>query len=168
MNYRKIYITGVGGVGKTYFAKKISLVARMKNYELDDIVFEEDSFKKVDEKKRDAELNKILKLDEWVIDGASSKEWIAPLIRSCDVVIVIKRGFRSARKRIYRRFLRGKIFGNKRKERFSDVVKLARASNDESHKDIMDTIQKHSRKHKKQIMVLSSKEELNNFLKIFQ
>jgi len=97
-NYKKIYIIGACGSGKTTFAKKLSEQLGIPYFSLDNIYRFEKSRKIRPDTKRTDMLNDIFRKKSWIIEGAHAKEWTAEIWEHCDVVIFCNP---SAIKRIY-------------------------------------------------------------------
>ncbi len=96
MKISKIYIMGPPGSGKTAFAKKIGQELKIKNFDLDDVKFREDSYKKIHPEKRNKKLKEILKNKQWIIEGSYAHNWINPAIKKADIVIILKKKFTKA------------------------------------------------------------------------
>lgn len=86
MKYKKIYIIGISGSGKTYLANKLSKKLKIDHLDLDDIFW----ISKYDKKRTDVECEKILKKyinkDSWIVDGVYSA-WTDVAAKSCDVIV---------------------------------------------------------------------------------
>lgn len=70
MKYKKIFITGIYGSGKTTLSKKISKKSNIKMFELDDIKYlrHYDRLRSINERK--VKLKNITKQNSWIIEGS--------------------------------------------------------------------------------------------------
>ena len=100
--YNRIWIIGGSGSGKTYLARKISKILKIKNYELDDIIWDKKYTLKRPKALMVKKLKKITKKEKWIIEGVSSS-WIESGIKRADLVILLKV---HSSKIIWRLFLR--------------------------------------------------------------
>ena len=64
---KRIYIIGSTGSGKTYLARKLSLLFGIKSYDLDDIYWIKKYYKKRDENVKQRMLERIYQKKEWII-----------------------------------------------------------------------------------------------------
>lgn len=83
----KIYIIGGARSGKSFLGKWLSGKTGIKHYDLDKIVFIEIGKTVRNESDRDAELNKILSNDGWIIEGAYTEKFILPALKKADIII---------------------------------------------------------------------------------
>jgi adenylate kinase family enzyme len=72
MNYKRIFILGTTGTGKTHLAYLLSKKLKIKKYSLDDVYWKRKYDIKRTEKERDKELKKITKNKRWIIEGIYS------------------------------------------------------------------------------------------------
>lgn len=158
---------GPPGSGKTSFAKKICQELKIKNFDLDDVKFRKDSYKKIDSKKRNKKLKEILKNKQWVIEGSYAHSWINPAIKKANIVIILKKPFILTMKRILMRYLKRKIKKDKAQKgagTIKDVFKLINYAytypNDYFLKHL-----KLAKKFKKKILIFTRKSQLNKFIK---
>ena len=158
---KRIYIIGSTGSGKTYLARKLSLLFGIKSYDLDDIYWIKKYYKKRDENVKQRMLERIYQKKEWIIEGVYSS-WIEKAIKKCDLVIWLDLPLHIRILRIFKRF----ILDNKYKESLKDVIGIMNFSSKYKkkeghyykHKEIIN-------KHKLNFVYIKNKEELNNFLK---
>lgn len=88
-NYKKIYIIGATGSGKTTLARRLSKELGYPHFETDVIKWNHKTKTKRPKEERLARLNKILsENDTWVIDGAHWQEWTDIIWRDCDIAIM--------------------------------------------------------------------------------
>ena len=96
---KKIYIIGNGGSGKTTLAHFLSKDLFMPHLELDDIYWDNVQKKaynvKRNEEERGTLLSEFLKENQngWIIDGVYEKEWIDPILKEVDKVIILMPNF---------------------------------------------------------------------------
>ncbi len=163
----RIYIMGPPGSGKTSFAKKICQELKIKNFDLDDVKFRKDSYKKVNSKKRNEILKKILKNKQWVIEGSYAHPWINPAIKRANIVIILKKQFIFTIKRILMRYLKRKIKKNKAQKEagtIKDVLKLVNYEYTYSNNYFLKHLEL-AKKFKKKILIFTRKSQLNKFIK---
>ena len=107
-NYKKIYIIGATGSGKTTLARKLSKKLGYPHFETDVIKWNHKTKAKRPESERMAILNKILsENDTWIIEGAQWQDWTDAIWRDCDVAVmpnpsVLKRIFRNLKRHFLR------------------------------------------------------------------
>ncbi|MDQ0269656.1 AAA family ATPase [Cytobacillus purgationiresistens] len=86
----KIHIIGAVGSGKTTLAKKLSASLSIPMFELDYLVWErhENGDVRRSPEGRNASLDNILKLNQWIIEGAQHR-WLEPAFQQADHIIVL-------------------------------------------------------------------------------
>ena len=107
----KIHIIGGPGSGKTFLAEKLSKELGIKHYDLDDIQWDNSAKSygtKRDPKERAAMLDKILKEDDWIIEGVYYA-WCGRCFEDADKIYLLNVPRRTYRYRIIRRFIRRKL-----------------------------------------------------------
>ena len=107
----KIHIIGGPGSGKTFLAEKLSKQLRIPHYDLDDLQWDNasnDYGKKRDPQERAAMLDKILKEDDWIIEGVYYA-WCGKCFEDADKIYLLTVPRRTYRYRIIRRFIRRKL-----------------------------------------------------------
>lgn len=86
--YKKIYIVGAPGSGKTTLARKLSKKLNYPNFETDCIKWNHSTKLRRPATERNNILNSILKNNNWIIDGAQYKDWTNKIWSNCDIVIL--------------------------------------------------------------------------------
>ncbi len=88
--YKKIYIIGAVGSGKTTLAHKLSHILNLPHIENDSIRWKTVNSTRImcSDDESSTRLKKALSTDSWIIDGAQSAEWTEQLWRDCGVVIM--------------------------------------------------------------------------------
>lgn len=107
----KIHIIGGPGSGKSFLAETLSKQLGIAHYDLDDLQWDNAATGygiKRDPKERDALLTKILKQDDWIIEGVYYA-WCLKCFEDADQIHVLEVPRRTYRSRIIRRFLRRKF-----------------------------------------------------------
>ena len=127
-SYKKIYIVGAPGSGKTFISNKLSQLMGLNVYGLDDIFWDRsrtDAYVRANEKTRDAKLAKVLEQDNWIIEGVYYK-WLKSAFRDSDIIIVLNPSVYLRQWRIFKRFLHRKfILGEFKKESLSSFIEMA-------------------------------------------
>lgn len=104
----RIYIIGCPGTGKTTIAKYLSKNLRIKNYELDCIIYDDKNNHK---KREDAEINdlfqKIIKKPNWIIEDVGRNKFIEGR-ELADKIYYIKLPKRRVYKRVIIRWIKQK------------------------------------------------------------
>jgi len=127
---KRIHILGAPGSGKTSLASKLSSELGIKAYDLDSLFWDckaPDSWTKIDSQKRNSELERITKLESWIIEGVYYS-WVQPSFKRADVIIVVRTPVWIRHWRIIRRFI-ARHLGREpaiRKESLVDLIDLLR------------------------------------------
>ena len=111
MHYRKIHIIGGPGSGKTYSAKRLSEKINIPRFDLDKIFWKQNTNsygKKTPKGKRKKELNKILDLDSYILEGVYYS-WLEKSFKYSDVVFVLNNSVWLRDWRLMKRFIKRKI-----------------------------------------------------------
>ena len=74
MKFKKIYIFGASGSGKSYLADKLSNLLKISHYDMDDVRFIHKFSKARTKEKRKKLVDKIIRKKKWIID-ARSTDW---------------------------------------------------------------------------------------------
>lgn len=86
MNTR-IYIIGGLGSGKSFLAKKLSEKTGVEHFDLDRIVFKEQSFEERGESERGILFESILKQENWIVEGTFTESWIVKGLEASSQII---------------------------------------------------------------------------------
>ena len=90
MSDKKIYIIGPVGSGKTTLSKKLSQKLKIKYYELDKIVWDDDNGNiKRSQKEIDRLFNQILATDSWIIEDVG-RAYFKKAIKESDIIYYIR------------------------------------------------------------------------------
>ncbi len=119
----KIHIIGPSGSGKSYLARKLSRQYSVPAWSLDDLFWDNDGYSgKRDPEERDAMLEKILRGEQWIIEGVQHS-WVGRAFEDADVIVLLEPPALLCRIRIIRRFVHRKINHHARKkENFKSLV----------------------------------------------
>ena len=126
---KKIYIIGNGGSGKTTLALFLKNQLDLPHLELDDIYWNNNQKKayniKRGEEERDALLNHFLQENKnaFVIDGVYEKEWIDPILKEVDKVIILMPNFLLSEWRCLKRDIL-KVFQKEKSGGFLSLYRL--------------------------------------------
>ncbi len=159
---------GPPGSGKTSFAREISKKLNIPNFDLDDIAFREDSYKKISPSKRNQKLREILnKNKRWIIEGSYAHPWINPAIEKSDLTIILKRPFTIITRKIFSRYLKRKIKRDKAKKGAGKIKEIFKLMN-YAYTYPKDYFLKHlrlSEKFNKKKLIFTKKAQLKKFIK---
>lgn len=125
---RKIHIIGGSGSGKSYIAKKVSELTKIKNYDLDDLFWDNNVNyygKKNSREIRDAKLKNILENDSWIIEGVYSG-WPQTSFYEADKIFVLKPNIYLQHIRVIIRFIKRKLglIPSKKSETLKELIEL--------------------------------------------
>jgi adenylate kinase family enzyme len=102
----KILILGNVGAGKTTFSNKLSKILKIKNYSLDDIVYDKDLKRnKIEVEKI---INNISKEDNWLMEGTLRHD-MHYLLKLPDLIILLDPPYYLIKYRIITRFIKQKL-----------------------------------------------------------
>lgn len=164
MHYRKIFILGTTGSGKSTLARQISEITNLIHYSLDWIVYSDNIFwkKKYTKKTRDKKLKKLLLKRKWIIEGAYAENWILPIVKKADLIIILQLPKHVLMKRVFNRYLKNKFIG--KGDSFKEMLNLLKFSYLYKNKFFC-SYKKMAKKHKKEYIILKNNKEINKFLK---
>jgi adenylate kinase family enzyme len=125
--YRKIFIIGAPGSGKTYISRLLSLSLNLQAHEMDHLYWDPDvSYYGIatDVGRRTKMLNAILAEPAWLMEGIYH-DWTAPCFAQAEVILVLKTNVWIRDWRLIRRYFqhRSKNYKGKR-ETFMDLLRL--------------------------------------------
>ena len=105
MKYKRIYIIGPVGSGKTTLAKTIAKKTKIKHYELDKVVWDDENHIKRSNEEIDKIFNKIIREKNWIIEDVGRNKFKKGLKES-DMVYFINLNSIVIYKRIIIRWLK--------------------------------------------------------------
>ena len=123
---RKIYVLGPTGSGKSFLAKKLSEILKIKSYDMDDVRFIKKYTKSRSNEKRKKLVDKILKNKKWIIDGRGT-DWDRHAMNRADLIIQLKTPEYKRTYRIFKRYLKRRKDPHL-KENFFDPFNLVKYS----------------------------------------
>jgi adenylate kinase family enzyme len=104
----KIHIIGPVGSGKSTLAKQLAKNLDIPYFEIDNIVWERSPYG--DTRRSDEEIGQrianILKLDNWVIEGAHAHSWVKPIINNANKIVYYEPSKNVRLYRIHKRFVK--------------------------------------------------------------
>lgn len=137
----KIHIIGGSGSGKTFLAEKLSKEHNLPHYDLDDIMWDNQSDTygmKRDMEKRKKLLDEILQNDDWIIEGVYYK-WCKQCFTDADKIYLLNVPRYKYRYRIIRRFIRRKLgIERGKKETFKTLSNLLKWADEYQEKDMVE------------------------------
>jgi len=125
--YKKIYIIGAPGSGKSHIARLLSLSFNVQSYELDHLYWDPKVNRygiPTDTITRTEMLNNILAEQAWIMEGIYH-DWTQPCFAEADVIILLKTNVWIRHWRLIKRYFqhRRKTYQGKR-ETFMDLLRL--------------------------------------------
>ena len=166
MKYKKIHIIGGPGSGKTYCASQISKKWDIEHFDLDNIFWDKSVNHygiKNSKKKREEELNKILRKDKYIIEGVYYS-WLAESFKSADLIIILKPSVWLRDYRIIRRFIKRKIgLIKSKKETFRGLINLLKYNHNYDQNNLQNALQIIN-KSNSNILIVKSYQELKKHL----
>lgn len=109
---KRIYITGAIGSGKTFAARRLGDAWRIPHHSLDPVVFDLESptyRQRFPDAIRDDKLRDLVAGDSWIIEGWYRSDWLIPIYRRAEVVLLLDTPLAVRYWRITTRFLRRKL-----------------------------------------------------------
>ena len=106
--YKKIYIIGPVGSGKTTLSKKISNNNNIEKYELDKIVWDDENKQKRTDNEIDKLFTKIINKKKWIIEDVGREKFVNG-IKKADIVYYIDLPQMTIYKRCISRWIKQKI-----------------------------------------------------------
>jgi adenylate kinase family enzyme len=119
-DYKKIYILGTSGTGKSTLAKEISIKKNIPCFDLDDISWEIKYTKKSSNEIRKLKLMNIISNKSWIIEGVYGS-WVEQAIKESDLVVWIVLPFHTLSLRLLKRYIKRK---KQERESFKDLINL--------------------------------------------
>lgn len=163
----KIHIIGGSGTVKTYLANLLSAKYNVPHYDLDDLFWDNSANQygiKMPENKRNEMLNRILRNEDWIIEGVYYS-WLADSFEKADTIIVLDIPKKIYKYRIIRRFIKRKIgIEHGKKETLKSVKSLLKWT-DKFQKENLPQIRTVLNNYANKTILLHSKREVNNFAK---
>jgi adenylate kinase family enzyme len=160
MNHKKIYIIGGQGSGKSFLAGKLGEKLNISHQDLDRVVYKGKNFLvKWSLEKRKERLKKALSKKQWILEGAYTSEWINPIIKKADLILILDINSLIARKRVIARYVK-----REEKDRFKDLLFLLKSAKN-YRKEKVPKIVKLAKKYKKRYLRLTSKKQVSDFVK---
>lgn len=131
----KIHIIGGSGTGKSYIADKLAKKYNMTHTDLDNIFWDNssDSYgRKTPIEEREKKLNKVLKDDNWVIEGVYY-EWLKDSFKAADFIFILDVSPLTFNRRIIFRFIKRKLGIEKgKKETLKSLINMLKWTNNYS------------------------------------
>jgi adenylate kinase family enzyme len=158
--YKKIFITGGPGTGKTTLAKKLSELIKIKYYRADRLAYSRDFQKKYSDKEKTKKLKELVKKKKWIIEGVYM-DWMKEAYKSADLIIIIDLPKRIILPRAYKRSK--KLMKETDKHTHKDMIYLLKKANKyrkQNHKKFIDLIELKN----KDYIILKNKRQIKNIL----
>lgn len=163
--YKRVFIFGSVGSGKTTLATKLSKLTRIKFYTLGEIVYKVYPKIRYSSKERDKKLKDIVNKKQWIIEGAYWNSWILPAFKKADFVIIINLKTNVILKQIVKRMVKKSLKGDhtntKTIKKQLQFISSYRGKNLKKYKKLVE-------KYKKKSIILQSRKEIDDFLEKFK
>ena len=159
--YNRIFIVGGTGSGKTTLAKQLSKILRIHYYSTDDFIYKKKWETKYSEKERDNKVKAFANKEKWIIEGVHGGEWMSPLFKKAELVIILLINKLVLFKRITKRSIKRRRSNTP--DSIRDTIKLLYWA----HIYKKDKFLVHKQMigdYKKRFIVLRSNKEIKNFL----
>jgi len=168
MRENKFLIVGSIGSGKTTLANNISKILKIKNFELDDVVYKRrDIHEKRGPKKRNNKVKIILKRKKWIIEGFHSDPWTYPIYKSANKIIILKIKPSICKRRVFKRFLKRNLSFRKKthqNKKLKTMLKLLKYIDKYPKKNFKDQ-KKASKLNGKTPLILKNNKQIKKFIK---
>ena len=164
---KRILILGAPATGKNFLAERISILARIKFYDLDDIYYRRKFDIPRPDHLRKRKLDRLSKNKSWIIGGLPFS-WIGSALRRADMIIILKERFHIKVIRILMRSFRRRLKGEAINESLSGLVEFIHDSYHYFHKPTGKgsvSLREFQKAYGSKMIVLSSKKEVSEFLK---
>lgn len=157
----RIRIVGGSGSGKTTLAKRLAEKYKIPHYDMDDMYWEKDNPRP--EKERDRIIKSIVSKKNWVIEGVYTKEWNKPTFDNAEQIIILKTRPIVRTLRITKRFARRKLgLQRDKKEKLSSYLQDLKEYWEYDNQTLKRLDQK---KHKRKIITLHNKKDIERYLR---
>lgn len=157
----KIHIIGCSGSGKSYLADKLAEQYHLIHYDLDDLQWDNTASSygiKMPKEKRSAMLQRILKQDNWIVEGVYYK-WCRESFDAADRIYLLNLPSHIYKRRIIDRFVKRKLgLAKGKKETFRSLIDLLKWT-DEYQTEDMPEIRKILEQNQAKVRVLSGEKE---------
>ncbi len=166
MSYNRIYIFGGTASGKTNLAKKISKKLKIPTYSTDNLIYKRKWDEKYSDKEKNRRVLKLAKKKRWIVEGVHRKSWINPILSKADLIIILLLARYKLIIRLLKRELQERI-SRKNKSTIKDLLTLIKYS--WIYKNDSFIYHKNSaREFNKEMVILKSNNQINQFLQTLQ
>jgi adenylate kinase family enzyme len=166
----KIRIIGACGSGKSSISREISQKLAIKNYELDNFVWDKsEANKRYSEQIRDIKLKEVISQDSWIIEGVHYK-WALESFRQADYIFILAPLTITRDFRVINRFIRTRL-GLENwnyKQSFMNLLQMLRYNRKFDHVHLKNIIKLTEQYDSKRFFVRSNKEVLNFMCKCYR
>jgi adenylate kinase family enzyme len=152
---RRILILGPGGSGKTTLAKKISTIAKLHYKSIDELRYMKGFRRSYPPEVIKYNISKFIKRKNWITDNVYNENYMIPVLKRANLIIVLKLSRLKLLHRVVRRELK--------RSSFRTLLKLVywaqkfKKHNETKHLDL-------STKLKKKIIILGNNNDIEKFL----
>ena len=171
MKYNKILISGGIGAGKTTLANNLSKILKIKNYELDNLVYKRrDTHLKNSLKVRNKKLHEILKKKKWILEGFHNHPWTHKIYKKADLIIILDIKSHISKKRVLLRYLKRKLSFKENKDinkNFKIMLKLLESIS-KKHTKYLKEQKRIAKNFNENIIILNNNREIKRFLQILK
>ncbi len=157
----KIYIIGGLASGKSFFAKKLSSKMGVEYFDMDRIVFKENSYEERTGRERNTIFGNVIKKDAWIVEGTFTEDWIIPGLEASSQIIYLTTPALVRLHRFIKRILKQGIL---KQNHLFGRTKLVLGFKYKEWDRTAHTYEEVLRPHTHKVVTLKSKKEIQRFI----
>jgi shikimate kinase len=156
--YKKIYLTGGSGTGKTTLAKQLSKLLKITHYRTDRMTYTRNFSRRYSEKEKEKKIKAIANKKKWIIEGVHYEDWIKPAFKKADLVILLNLSKRITLWRVYKRSK--DLIKGKTNHTYKDMFYLLKKTYKHKNKKHLELIKYHNKKY----LILKTPKQVRDLL----